>query len=823
MTVAQRIDDDSRSGDFERGSVRPRLVRTIFSAVVALTLALLRVIFVGAVALLPAGADPITSPWPVSGGGNFVAVASCLGGYFATAETFGDSVEIRDIDRNLIRTISKSDIEDLVDWFELGGGADGVTALAFSDSCRHLYILAYDDTAPTMGTGSDAVLRFDRWDDELILFAQLNLPGGGATWPFLSAAHHQGRLYVGSSNAGTGEVVVFQAGSNDTSGTALTPQPLPVTGVVRGLAVDRSSFPKKLYAATATKIYRADLGALPLSFVEVGEMAGFDIKGITYSTHFGAAGQDGLYLIDSADVRYVPAAQALGNETFDPLPYSTDGGWADIAATPDGKLLLGSPLLLSDDDDLRLGIDEFILDEFRQAVRFSKALVSPDGEPPGWVIDANVGLGGTRFHPATPDGAAWAILMLLMSDLIDGDSEAQTRVSNILVRYAGMSADLIVPERTVDGIYRHYYEPSTGNWTWVDEWAILSTMKLVLAAGRAKSFYSDDPVIADAANQIIFGVENWDSYVTSASSIVPCEVFLKAQAGGGPLLTVPVSKSTTFNEAILFVEQAHDYGDWTTGEECLDFWLQRSNAPTAEVVTSRPVSGDIAGVFLPAFPSLYSFLLQPAFRSSVEWRQHMENLRISAETWTDDNGPLFLTVFSAGTTPGGYNADSLTSHPDDIAHLAALPALASLGDRGPAVAAYHAYRNGARQVFEPGNGIGAELLYRRSNQDAAWLPNDAALPDVVYGALGLSAILDSTAVDAVLATLNPPPCDLVLDGLTVSDAKSFRACETIHVEDFSVTSTGDVILESGQSVTFGNDVTIMGTMMITINAELQDP
>ena len=64
---------------------------------------------------------------------------------------------------------------------------------------------------------------------------------------------------------------------------------------------------------------------------------------------------------------------------------------------------------------------------------------------------------------------------------------------------------------------------------------------------------------------------------------------------------------------------------------------------------------------------------------------------------------------------------------------------------------------------------------------------------------------------------------IVLDGLTVSDAKSFRACETIHVEDFSVTSTGDVILESGQSVTFGNDVTIMGTMMITINAELQDP
>ena len=145
--------------------------------------------------------------------------------------------------------------------------------------------------------------------------------------------------------------------------------------------------------------------------------------------------------------------------------------------------------------------------------------------------------------------------------------------------------------------------------------------------------------------------------------------------------------------------------------------------------------------------SLYPWLLQKDFRDSPAWQQSVDNLWYSHAAWNDANGPRFFTVFSAGTTPGGYNADSLSSHPNDLATFPSLMAFCGKGNTLPAVAAYQAYRRGARQTFAGG----ASILYRRENPDPSWQPNSAGLPDVVLGALGLAELLQPGVVDKLLA------------------------------------------------------------------------
>jgi len=723
-------------------------------------------------------AAPIETAYPAAGPDDCVAVsAPAFTGRRAVADSFEDSVEIRDVDGNLVRTITREEIEALAPWFDLNGNQDGPCALAWSDSGRHLYILAFDATTPGDGQGSDVILRYDAYDNVLIRFARLELSSNENAFPLLGAAHFQGRLYVGSD---TGTVTAYNASSTASLGTVRWTGTLPGGTGVRGVAIDRTG--KWLYLANSGTIYRDDLNVNSLNTASVGSISG--IRALAYSSHYGALGQDGLFVLHdgasgSSAISRVPNNQALGQAPFAPVAYTSSGAvWHDLSQTSDGKLLVGADedaVLVSDSSDTRLSFQDWMVDEFAQVVDFGKGLISPDGEPQGWVIDADVIPSWSRFHPATPDGAAWVVFLLLMKDHLYGDPQALPLVRDILERYAGLKPDGIGASRSADGYFRHWIDPVTGQTKpgWSTELATYSTMKLVAAADRAAAFYPDDDAIQDAAREIICGVTNWDGFIQASGSRA---VYLIAAPGGGVSGT---ANNPPFTEGVIFVEQAATYGGATSGT-ALTKWMDRTQSPSAQTLTGRPVTTNSGGSFLPTFITIYSELLQPAFRADATWDQHTENMLVSQAAWTDDNGPEFYTVFSAGTTKGewgGYNADSLSNHPGNVTTFTSMMGFCAMGWKDPAVAAYEAYRNDARQTFK----CGASILYRRSAVDPLYDPNSAGLPDVAHGALGLAELLAPGSIESVLAIpynadicVAPPPCIGDLSGNGVTNVGDFN-------------------------------------------------
>jgi len=719
------------------------------------------ILTVASVAGLAAGvvrAQPVVQVWPSAGPDDTAAVAApALGGWYATADSFEDLVEIRDIDQNLHGAITRSQIAAQLPWMGLDGGPDGPSGLAWSDSGRLLFILVHDANLPGDGLPSDAVLRYDLGTGSLSVFTRLELFDRDDLWPHLAAVHFKGRLYVGTFGfGGPGSVRVYQATANTTAGGLLSSAALPGGDSVHGLAIDRAN--SFLYAASESAIYRANLAATPLSFTLVGPIA--NLRGLAYSDHYGGAGNAGLYALagtstpPAGQIYFIPPAQALGTQTFAPSLYTSSGAeWHSIAATADGKLLIGADedaVLLSDASDTRLSYPAWRSDEFAQVVTFAKGLISPDGEPPGWVIDGDVPPGSTRFHPATPDAASWAVLLLMMNEQLTGDPAAQVLVRQILIRYAGLAQDGIRPSLTTDGIMRHWIDPWTGQAKsgWDPEFATLSTEGIVLAASRAKARYPGDAQIQQASSKIICQLQNHDAYFRAGNDAV----YLKGLTGGGPVTT---SASSAFNESILFAEQLGYYGS-AGSAAAFARWLERPRWPTATYLTGRPITGDAAGQFQAAFTSLYPFLLQPAFRASPAWQDQIATVRDSNAAWSDDNGPRFATLFSAGTTRsdwGGYRADNLSNHPGNLSSFPALMALGGAGRSAEAVGAYNAYRRGARQTFLSG----ASILYRRSDVDPGYLPNSAGLPDVALGALGLAELIQPGSVAQVLA-LPYQPC-----------------------------------------------------------------
>lgn len=735
-----------------------------------------------------------------------VAVAAApLAGRIATADAFEDRIEVRDIRGTLVRAVTRADIQALVPWMSLDGGPDGPSGLTFSSTGRLLFILVHDDTIPGDGLGSDAVLRLDVSTGGLTLFSRRDLFDRGDIPPRLCAAHVRGVLYVGT---GSGTVLAYSATANALNGTPAATWSIPGGGVVHGLCVDRDNgAANAVYVATATGVYRANMPGSVASapvFTQIVSAPGGDIRAIAWGDHFGGAAQRGLYILSGdtgvgSKIEFINAASAQGAGLVAPAPYlTTPDTWNDLTFCADGSLLAAADedaVRITDSADTRLDFDSFVADEFAQVTGFCRGLISPDGEPAGWVIDGDVIPAWNRFHPATPDGAAWTVLTLLMHDYLHNDPAAQSQVRSVLIRYAGLHPDGIKPVRSADGIFKHWLDPLTGNTkaTWTDEYATLSTMKIVVAAARAMQFYPDDAGIVRAASRIIFRTRNWEAYLRTGTLQNPGDDALAftGMASGGPTN----SWSLPFHEGIIFAEQAGVYGG-DLAKASATRWFSRSGKPTATWVNGQTITSGASGVFQPAFLSMYPALLSAPFRADLTtggWRAQVENVRWAHCAWTDDNTARYSTVFSAGDNGNGYNADSLSGHPGDQTTFTSLMALSAYGDTAEAVGAYAAYRKGARQTFK----LGYSILYRRPVQTTVTtVPNTAGLPDVALGALGLAELLQPGAVDAVLArpypTIEMCPADMNADGVINEEDLHRLAAAPTDINGDGLANAGDV-------------------------------
>lgn len=710
-------------------------------------------------------AGPVVSPWPATFGpsASIAAVAgSTLSGYEAAADSVSDSIEIRDTRGTLLASLSRARMTALVPWMALDASADGPVSIAFSESGRLLFVALHTTSASPDANPADAILRYDTQTDSLALFARVNLPPADAVFTHLGMVHFKGRLYVASA----GTIRCYSAGRNNVTGSHIFSASISGGFTPTGLVIDRTQ--NVMLGSWNGQVWRSPVNANSLSFSSLGALG--NVRDLAFSDHYGGSTNAGLYAISSTEVSsatmFIPVAQARATQAFAPSLYSgPEIPMASLAAAGDGSLLRAGGAAVTktlDSTDTRLPFESWISDEIAQVVHFGKSLVSPDGEPAGWVIDGDVIPGWSRFHPASPDAAGWTTLLCLTADELSGTSSNLPVVRSILTRYAGLAPDGIKPDRSADGIYQHWINPANGQVKWADGYATLSTMKIVHAAAKAAMFYPGDLQVRAAARAIIGGVKNWDSYVIPNSGVL----FYLGNAAGGPLAG---SSSVCYNEGIIFVNAASAYGG-ANSQLALSRWLNRPLWQTGTFVNGFQITTDGANSFQAAFTNLYSVLLLDGYRNSPDWQAQIRNLRLSNYAWTDDNAPRWNTVFSAGTTPGGYNADNLGSHADNIATFTSLEAFAAgVGDGvvhvPAATGAYHAYRIGARQLFKGG----ANMLYRRSSSQLSWDPNSAGLPDVALGALGLAELVQPGIVQNVLAgpLLNLASCaaDFNNDGL----------------------------------------------------------
>ncbi|WP_234042050.1 Ig-like domain-containing protein [Persicirhabdus sediminis] len=683
--------------------------------------------------------------WNHQFGTRVSAVAAApYAGLYAHAERVSNSVVINDIDGNELARIDAAAMKQAAPWLDFSGDDYGPAGMAFTASGRQLFItLIGSPSSSNGGEPKDAILAYNHNLNELRLFAQVDLADELMYDIGVPVCHVGGELFVGTQD---NQVLRYLAQMNDVEGTFVESINVAGANGVTGLTADIAN--DQLYVSTQTVLSRLDL-TNDSELVAQTLMSCPTTKAITFARVFGAEGDEGLYLLQmNGDIQVVPMAdlQAGGEITNQQVYESTGTSLSiDISATACGRLMLAStaPYIISAAADERMDFDSWLADEFNQYINLAKTLCWPDGEPEGWVIDAQVRDGRNRFHPPSTDTASWAVLMLMLADELNGDDDAEQLVEKILVRWAGLAADGIVAETTPDGEFHHWYDKDTGAPTWSGDDPFtnpFSTQKIVVAALRAGEYYSSNERIVAAVQSIIGRQKNKREYVFSRGMCGPLADDLGPRNNGG---WGPGVENHGYAELMAAL-------DPMTAHSFEYYWRDRENNQYDHYLADEPIlhSGHAA------FIGMYPRQLMTVWRNDPLWKQDFSNTLASFNAWTDDNAPAYLTVFSAGVNTSGYNADDLNRHPDTVSHFPALLGFSMLDQNTiPAVAAYMAYRDGRRQLLSGSDAFpnGANIVTRYSNEVPSFVMGDIALPDSAFAMFGLAELLEPGVVDRVFA------------------------------------------------------------------------
>ena len=219
-------------------------------------------------------------PWGDTPGSDLVAAAR-YAGLYAVADRASDSVTVFDVHQSPVVQISGDDLQRaLPDGLTLHGDELGPVGLAFSSSGRLLFITV-------AGAQQGSVLRFNTHTNALVPFVQSldfnRQPGTGN----LGLTHHNGVLWVGT---GDGQILRYQAGRNDKTGTLLSRQTLDGHSV-HDITVDSAD--RKGYISTSHILYRLDTDSS--SIEPLVSVAG--LKAASFGRTYGGEGQGGLYLL----------------------------------------------------------------------------------------------------------------------------------------------------------------------------------------------------------------------------------------------------------------------------------------------------------------------------------------------------------------------------------------------------------------------------------------------------------------------------------------------------------------------------------------------
>lgn len=380
-------------------------------------------------------------------------------------------------------------------------------------------------------------------------------------------------------------------------------------------------------------------------------------------------------------------------------------------------------------------------------------------QPSGLVRDSLV-LNGASFHPATPDAAGFALLGLSALNDLGKLPDAEQRIVNVLSAYAGQTAG-VVPDRSADGHFIHFMNIASGapaGGGWDSSYTPIGTALLVAGAQFAKNSFPSNATIAALANQLTGSV----NFNNAISPSLNGGIFLNmGKTGGGTGGTV-----NSWNEFMLVESLALRETNNARALAVKQRWLNPGFIPKKSYL-GIPTLTDNVNNYAPAFWVQQMHFFNGDFRQNSEFETYFANQQQADKLFSANAlSQTYRYGLTAGVSPQGYNADSMSNHPNNVFSP---EAVAGWGDMDTLL---QFYNNQVLPANDPRYKYG---LVRVSATQPTWIPSDAGLVDHMFLLFGLVESLEPNFfADRMFSGLAPG--DYNADGrVDLADANYWRS------------------------------------------------
>lgn len=349
--------------------------------------------------------------------------------------------------------------------------------------------------------------------------------------------------------------------------------------------------------------------------------------------------------------------------------------------------------------------------------------------PSGLVRDSLV-LNGASFHPATPDAAGFELLGLSALSELGKLPDAEQRVQQVLSAYAGQTPG-VTPERSNNGFFIHFMNINTGaaaGGGWDASYTPIGTALLVAGAKFAQKQFPSNATIAALASQLSDSVNFNDAISPSLNGGIYLDVGKSGTGNGGTV--------NSWNEFMLVESLALRDPNNARALAIENRWLNPSAIPKISR-NGIPTLTDNASTFAPAFWVQDQHFFNGDFRYSPDFETYFRNQQLADKNYSSTATPLGLGQsyrygLTAGVSPQGYNADSISNHPNNVFSP---EAVAAWGDMDTLLQFYNAQNPSSNPSFKYG-------LTRVSATQPSWIPSDAGLVDHMFLLFGLVESLE---------------------------------------------------------------------------------
>ncbi|MGF1759594.1 hypothetical protein L4D76_16955 [Photobacterium sagamiensis] len=682
--------------------------------------------------------EVLVEAWPFEEEQSHLVAAAKVAGYYAVANASSMAIEIRDISKSVLHTISASEISPLLPDMGLAHDAP-ICGMTFTPSGRFLYIAVCNSQT---GDDKDAILALNINTETLSVFDRVSLSSiSKSPQSHYGMSYFASQLYVGSDTG----VYRYNADRNSVylGGAIEEPDHISTPKAVKDIALDMVA--KHLYVLTDDTIYRLphteDSQNTKESLSTVYKDS--NLSRLSFSRVFGRDSAAGLYLTrdnnDDTEFLFVPKDKVRKNNTFSPEQVNFNiSNVLDFTTTADGKILYsdGQVFTLADKLDDKLSYQGWLRDELAQYVTAIKSLISSDNfsttnnfTPFDGFLHRKLQRVGTNPN-TTPiaDTVGWAVYLLLAADKVNPDHEIEELIELLIERHAGLKDDGQGGLKTVDGHFVRQYEtdgtPNTAN----PQPQVYTSMKFLPAVYKAAEMYPDNEKIAEALAYL------QQVFVRSSDTIRARQTVTWRVDDFGP----ERNNNGMANETWLYGDLGAAQDPRATNNYAT-YVYDRTNFKYDDWLKGEPVILSKHAAFIVMGGTL---VLEHHFKDP-DWKEQNNNYYAVTQAASDDLGSPYFAAFSAGNNPeaesGNYYNDGPADHPGNILHFPALLGFGQHGKLGAMVGGYFAYRDGLRQAMLNGaGGDDIKLLTRWSMNDPNYLMEAVGIADFWFGAIGLA-------------------------------------------------------------------------------------